>query len=73
MLVNLITSVIGRRQSPSIAVLGEVRSDSAATLPTRSLYVDGVWQEAQVLARGALKPDQPIKGPAIIQQPTRRR
>jgi N-methylhydantoinase A len=67
-LVNLVTSVIGRRQSPSIAALGERRSDRAAILPTRSLYVDGGWEKAEVLARGALEPGQQIQGPAIVQQ-----
>jgi N-methylhydantoinase A len=67
-LINLVTSVIGRRPSPSIGALCESGTGSAATLPARSLYVDGAWQEAQVFARSALRPHQKINGPAIIQQ-----
>jgi N-methylhydantoinase A len=67
-LVNLVTSVIGRRQGPSVAALWQGRDHGAAILPKRPLYVDGRWQEARVLARSALKPDQKIDGPAIVQQ-----
>jgi N-methylhydantoinase A len=67
-LVNLVTSVVGRRQSLPIATLGSDTPDGAVEQGTRALYSDGAWIEARVLARHRLRPGAEIAGPAIVQQ-----
>jgi N-methylhydantoinase A len=67
-LVNLVTSVVGRRQSLSVATLGGDAPDAGSQQGTRSLYSDGAWREAHVVARHRLKPGDEIAGPAIVQQ-----
>jgi N-methylhydantoinase A len=67
-LVNLVTSVVGRRQSLSVATLGGDAPDANSEQGTRSLYSDGAWREARVVARHRLKPGDAIAGPAIVQQ-----
>ncbi len=67
-LVNLVTSVIGRRQSLSVASLAGGATDGRAEGGTRALYADGAWHKARVFARQRLQRDLRIDGPAIIQQ-----
>ncbi|UHC13889.1 hydantoinase/oxoprolinase family protein [Methylobacterium currus] len=70
-LVNLVTSVIGRRKPfPLAALIDEAgRSDLAgARLGTRPVYANGAWHEAAIYAREALPLGAEISGPAVIQQ-----
>ena len=70
--VNLITSVIGRRRKLDLSALLDASKRKAslrqAMIAERRLYADGRWHEASVYAREALPLDAVIKGPAIIQQ-----
>ncbi|GJD52863.1 Acetophenone carboxylase gamma subunit [Methylobacterium crusticola] len=69
--VNLVTSVIGRRRAFPLAALLDParRTDLAgARLGTRALYADGRWHDAAVYAREALPEGAEIAGPAVIQQ-----
>ena len=68
MLVNLVTSVVGRRQSLPIATLGSDAANGGTKEGTRSFYSDGAWHEARVFSRSRLKSGDEIIGPAIIQQ-----
>nr|WP_270933965.1 hydantoinase/oxoprolinase family protein [Roseomonas sp. MO-31] len=66
-LVNLNTSVIGRRRRFDLRALLPP-GDGDALLGTRPLYADGAWHEAQVWQRERLALGARIAGPAIIQQ-----
>lgn len=69
--VNLVTSVIGRRKPfPLAALIDEAgRSDLAgARLGTRPVYAGGAWHEAAIYTREALPIGAEIAGPAVIQQ-----
>jgi N-methylhydantoinase A len=67
-LVNLVTGVIGRRRTLSVAALAGGRSDHAGGTERRPLYAGGRWHEAEVLVREALAVGAVVEGPAIIQQ-----
>lgn len=71
-LVNLVTSVIGRRRPfPLAALLDHAKRNATveeARLGTRPLYADGRWHEAAIFAREALPADARIAGPAVVQQ-----
>jgi N-methylhydantoinase A len=71
-LVNLLTTVIGRRPSfPLSALLDpEARKDGveAARIGTRALYAGGAWHQATVWQREGLPEGATLAGPAIIQQ-----
>jgi N-methylhydantoinase A len=71
-LVNLTTSVIGRRRSFPITALIDAADRAAdvdgAEIAKRQLYADGRWQTARVFDRGKLPRDARIPGPAVIQQ-----
>jgi N-methylhydantoinase A len=71
-LVNLVTSVIGRRRPfPLAALLDHSKRNASvegARLGTRPLYADGAWHEAGIFAREALPADARIAGPAVVQQ-----
>jgi N-methylhydantoinase A len=70
--VNLITSVIGRRRKLDLSALLDASKRKSslgkAKIAERRLYADGSWHEAAVYAREALPLDAVITGPAIIQQ-----
>jgi N-methylhydantoinase A len=69
--VNLVTSVIGRRKPFPLAALIDAggRTDLAgARLGTRPVYAGGAWHEAAIYAREALPLGAEIVGPAVIQQ-----
>ncbi|KMO28484.1 hydantoinase [Methylobacterium variabile] len=69
--VNLVTSVIGRRRPFPLAALidPEGRGDlDGARLGTRPVYADGAWHEAAIFSREALPLGAEIPGPAVIQQ-----
>lgn len=68
MLVNLVTSVIGRRKGVSVGTLGEDTHANGSEWTSRQIYSDGGWHEARVLARSHLSVGDRIAGPAIIQQ-----
>jgi N-methylhydantoinase A len=70
MLVNLVTSVIGRRRTLPVAALSANPPPSAtADEPLRRpLYIDSTWREARVFERNRLTPRAMIEGPAIVQQ-----
>jgi N-methylhydantoinase A len=71
-LVNLTTSVIGRRPAFPIASLLEPAGRSArvqdAVIGERQLFADGRWQTAQVFDRVKLPIAARLTGPAIVQQ-----
>lgn len=69
--VNLVTSVIGRRKPFPLAALLDAaqRTDLAgARLGTRPVYAGGAWHEAAIYTREALPLGAEIVGPAVIQQ-----
>jgi N-methylhydantoinase A len=70
--VNLMTSVIGRRRKLDLSALLDASKRKAspgeAKIASRPLYADGDWHEAAVYAREALPVDAVITGPAIVQQ-----
>jgi N-methylhydantoinase A len=65
--VNLVTSVIGRRRPFDLRALAR-GSHGPARLGTRPVYADGRWQEASVWRREALTEGSRVQGPAILQQ-----
>jgi N-methylhydantoinase A len=70
--VNLITSVIGRRRqidlSRLLSTAARRNSLSEARIGMRPIYAESAWHEAEVYDREALPRDAEIIGPAIIQQ-----
>jgi N-methylhydantoinase A len=70
--VNLNTSVIGRRRPFSVANLMRPESRAArlsdAEMARRAVYADGAWRAAPVYGRDRLPLDAALAGPAIIQQ-----
>jgi N-methylhydantoinase A len=71
-LVNLVTSVIGRRKSFPLSALLDPEARAAtldeAVIGTRDLYADGRWHSARVYARDKLAVGARIEGPAVVQQ-----
>jgi len=71
-LVNLVTSVIGRRRAFPLASLIDAPGRAArlqdAVIGERELFADGRWQSAQVLDRVKLPAGARLAGPAIVQQ-----
>ena len=71
-LVNLVTSVIGRRPTFPIAALIDAAGRAAkmqdAVIGERPLFANGRWQTAQVLDRMRLPASARFTGPAIVQQ-----
>ena len=66
-LVNLNTSVIGKRPGFSLAGLLP-EGDGDALAGERPIYADGAWHKAKVWQRERLRRGARIAGPAIIQQ-----
>jgi N-methylhydantoinase A len=66
-LVNLATSVVGRRPAFDLRALAGA-GGGEARLGTRRLHADGAWHEAAVWRREALAPGARIAGPAVLQQ-----
>ncbi len=66
-LVNLNTSVIGKRRPFSLAGLLPP-GDGDALVGERAVYADGAWHQAKVWQRERLAPGARIAGPAILQQ-----
>jgi N-methylhydantoinase A len=71
-LVNLETSVIGRRRPFPVSALLDVRERRAslgeAQTGARRVFADGHWHEAAVYARERLPLEARIEGPAIVEQ-----
>ena len=71
-LVNLVTSVVGRRRAFPLASLldraARRRTLDEARIGRRPFYADGAWLEASVYAREALPAEARIEGPAVVQQ-----
>jgi N-methylhydantoinase A len=67
-LVNLVTSVIGRRRSFPVAALAGKGAERLSEPAPRPLYSGGGWRKARVLLRENLSAGAEVKGPAIIQQ-----
>ena len=71
-LVNLVTSVIGRRRAFPLSSLLDPAARRAtldeARIGRRPIYAEGGWREAAVYAREALPLDARIEGPAVVQQ-----
>ena len=66
-LVNLVTSVIGKRRGFALAALAGA-GEGPALIGEREVYADGRWHAAAVYARDRLRPDDRIEGPAVVQQ-----
>lgn len=71
-LVNLVTSVIGRRRSFPMAALidagGRAAKAEGAIIGERELFAGGRWRTAPVFDRVKLPAGARIAGPAIVQQ-----
>jgi len=71
-LVNLVTSVIGKRRAFPLAALieagGRAGKAQDAVIGERPLFADGRWHTAQVFDRVRLPIGARIAGPAIVQQ-----
>ncbi len=70
MLVNLRTTVIGRRAPVDLAIFAPVER-SAATQPsgTRQVHFSGGWLETPIYDRALLDRGVRLAGPAIVEQP----
>lgn len=70
--VNLVTSVVGKRRTFPISALlddGERGREVAdAVIGERKLYAGGAWHAATVFDRGKLPIGARVPGPAVIQQ-----
>jgi N-methylhydantoinase A len=69
-LVNLLTTVIGKRRPFPISALMPAAHNALALAQTgtRRLYADGRWHEAAVYARHMLPRTERMTGPAIVEQ-----
>jgi N-methylhydantoinase A len=71
-LVNLVTSVIGRRRRFPLHALIDARGRAAdargAMIGERPMHANGRWQIAQVFERDKLPLGARVTGPAIVQQ-----
>jgi N-methylhydantoinase A len=66
-LVNLVTSVTGKRRDFALTTLAGT-AEGQARIGARDLYADGRWRSAAVYARERLRPGDGIEGPAVVQQ-----
>lgn len=71
-LVNLVTSVIGRRKAFPLSALLDAAARRAsaadAVIGERPVHADGRWWPAKIYARDALPIGASVSGPAVIQQ-----
>ncbi len=71
-LVNLTTSVVGRRKPFPVAMLLDDAKRSGrlaeAVIGHRRVFADGAWHDAAIYARDALPLGAEITGPAIVEQ-----
>ncbi len=66
--VNLVTSVVGKRRSFPVAALAGIPSTSDQEPQHRPLYANGAWRQARIVSRETLSPGSRVTGPAIVQQ-----
>jgi N-methylhydantoinase A len=66
-LVNLVTSVLGKRRGFDLATLAGT-AQGPARIGVREIYADGRWHAAAVYARDRMRPGDRIEGPAVVQQ-----
>jgi N-methylhydantoinase A len=71
-LVNVNTSMIGRRRGFPLATLLETKTRTTrladAVIGERPVYADGAWRTAKIYSRDVLPVGASIAGPAVIQQ-----
>ncbi len=71
-LVNLNTSVIGRRRTLPLASLMDTDRHAAkpaeAVIAERRLYANGAWHMANIYDRERFAPGMTVIGPAVVQQ-----
>jgi len=67
--MNLRTTVIGRRPKFDLAVLAGVGGGTAAPTGHRRVWCDGDWHETPVYDRLALPAGTIVAGPAVLEQP----
>ncbi len=71
-LVNLLTTVIGRRRRFPVAALLDEKARAAtvaeAVIATRKVHADGGWHDANVYLRDKLPIGASFVGPAVVQQ-----
>jgi N-methylhydantoinase A len=71
-LVNLVTSVVGKRRRLPLGSLidaaGRKASTAEAVVSSRPLHADGEWRAARIYQREWLPIDAVVPGPAVIQQ-----
>ncbi|WP_296571745.1 hydantoinase/oxoprolinase family protein [Phreatobacter sp.] len=71
-LVNLVTSVIGRRRPFPLSALLDASARAGtvegAIIGERQVHADGRWWDAKVYSRDALPVGASVIGPAVIQQ-----
>jgi N-methylhydantoinase A len=71
-LVNLVTSVIGRRRAFPLSALLDASARAGtvegAVIGERQVHADGRWWDAKVYSRDALPIGAAVTGPAVIQQ-----
>jgi N-methylhydantoinase A len=66
-LVNLVTSVIGKRAPFPVTALATPRPGPAVK-GHRRLYLGGAWREAAVIDRDGLREGDVVEGPAVVEQ-----
>ena len=70
MLVNVRTTVTGRRRAPDLRLFAPGAARSPGAPPdTRPVYVDGTWLETPIYRREDLPSGAALAGPAIVEQP----
>ena len=67
-LVNLVTSVIGRRRSFAVADLAARGKEDSARTRRRPIYANRAWHDALIVARENLAPGDRLEGPAVVEQ-----
>ena len=70
-LVNLRTTVIGRRASVDLATFSSAIGGSEAPRPSgaRQVRVNGGWFDTRIFDRASLGEGATLAGPAIVEQP----
>jgi N-methylhydantoinase A len=71
MLVNLRTTVIGRRAPVDLAIFAPVSDGSGAPQPSgaREVRFNGGWHDTAIFDRASLGSGATLTGPAIVEQP----
>ena len=71
MLVNLRTTVIGRRTPVDLAIFAPAIDGSAVTQPNgaRQVRFNGGWLDTPIFDRASLGRGATLAGPAIVEQP----